>query len=83
MSKIDENTLALTLIYGILIGAILSAILIWATATNAIGFGLKCANKVLNNPEVYIDTIYTIHQQDTIVTYNFVKDRKCYEIQIH
>ena len=66
-------------LFGILIGAILSAILIWATATNAIGFGLKCANKVLNNPEVSRDTTYTIHEQDTTVTYNFVKDRKCHE----
>ena len=63
------------LIFGILVGAIYSMILIWATAINSTGFGLKCANRVLNNPEVSIDTTYTIHQQDTAVTYHFVKDR--------
>ena len=78
MNKIDDTALAL--ISGTLLGAIISTLMIWSTARNAIGFGLKCANKVLNNPEVYIDTIYTIHQQDTTVTYDFVKDRKCHEI---
>ena len=60
---------------GFFVGAIVSMILTWATATNAIGFGLECADRVLNNPEVSIDTTYTIHQQDTTTSYHFVKDR--------
>lgn len=75
MNYNEQQTPAIVYIIGILIGAIFSMILIWATAINARGFGLKCANKVLNNPQVSIDTTYTIHQQDTTVTYNFIKDR--------
>ena len=60
---------------GIVVGAIISLILSWVAATNSIGFGLECANKVLNDPKVSIDTTYTIHQQDTTVTYHFIKDR--------
>lgn len=71
----DKLALLFNLLVGILVGAIFSTILIRATATDAIGFGLECANRVLNNPEVSIDTTYTIHKQDTTVTYYFVKDR--------
>ena len=71
----DDTDILLGFLVGIIFGSIFSAILIWATATNAIGFGLKCANRVLNNPQVSIDTAYTIHQQDTTTTYHFIKDR--------
>ncbi len=71
----DKPALLFSFLVGVLVGAIFSTILIYATATKAMGFGLKCSNEVLNNPEVHIDTVYTICQQDTTVTYHFVKDR--------
>lgn len=70
----DKPALFFSLLVGFLIGAIFSMILIWATAANTIGFGLVCANRVLNNPKVSIDTTYTICRQDTTVTYHFVED---------
>lgn len=71
-----ENTdYLLGLIIGIIIGFIFTMLLIIITAVRAIGFGLGCADTVLNNPHVSIDTTYTIHQQDTIPTYHFIKDR--------
>ena len=72
--KDDELKTFFCFVVGILLGAIISIILIRATAVNAMGFGLECANIVLNNPEMFIDTTYTIHQQDTTITYHFVKD---------
>lgn len=71
----DTTSIIIGLIVGILVGAVFSMSMIMITASHAIGYSLECANKVLNNPEVYIDTTYTIHQQDTTVTYYFVKDR--------
>lgn len=71
----DATLFNIGLLVGILFGAVSSMLMIKTTAIHAIGYGLDCANKVLNNPEVYIDTTYTICQQDTTVTYHFVKDR--------
>lgn len=71
----DTSLFNIGLIVGILVGAVFSMLMIRSTANQAIGFGLVCADKVLNNPEVHIDTTYTISQQDTTVTYHFVKDR--------
>lgn len=65
----------LCLIIGIIVGSIFTTLLIKITAVHATGFGLVCADTVLNNPQVSIDTTYTIHQQDTIPTYHFTKDR--------
>lgn len=68
-----NNDIGLGLVIGILIGAIFTAIMISFTASRGIGFGLGCADKVLNNPEMVIDTTYTIHQGDTTAVYSFVK----------
>jgi hypothetical protein len=71
----DKPALLFGLWIGSVVGIIFVMLMISMTATNATGFGIECADKVLNNPKVRIDTIYTIHQQDTTVTYHFVKDR--------
>ena len=58
---------------GFVFTIISSTIVIWHSARNASGFGLKCANEVLNNPKVVIDTTYIINKQDTVATYRFIK----------
>ena len=71
----DKFGLLFSLFLSFMAGAIITMFLIRITANHATGFGIECADKVLNNPEVHIDTAYTICQQDTTVTYHFVKNR--------
>lgn len=71
----DTNFSIGFILVGVIIGFIITMLFTKIAAVNAVGFGLECADKVLNNPQVYIDTTYTIHQQDTIPTYHFIKDR--------
>jgi len=71
----DDTDILLGFLFGFIFGSIFTMLLIRASAVCAVGFGLECADKVLNNPQVSIDTAYTIHQQDTTTTYHFIKDR--------
>ena len=73
--KFDVVNVLIGLTFGLLIGVIFAMSMTRIAARNAIGFGVECADEVLNNPKVSIDTTYIIHKQDTISTYRFVKNK--------
>lgn len=47
--------------------------LLWISSLRVSGFAQGVADDVLNNPNVVIDTTITINQQDTVITYHFIK----------
>ena len=73
--KVDVNIVLIGLMPGILIGIIFAMCMTRIAARNAVGFGVECADKTLNNPKVSIDTTYIIHKQDTTSIYHFVKNK--------
>lgn len=58
---------------GIIIGICLGSLIAEEEARRVKGLGLICAEKIINNPNVSVDTTYTITRQDTTVSYHFVK----------
>ncbi len=65
--------LAVGIFGGFIIGIMFSLVAVRSTAKHPQGYGLECANIVLNNPSMAIDTIRTICNQDTTTTYEFCK----------
>jgi len=78
--KYDNLLEQVALISGILIGfvagIIFSLAAVKSSAKHSQGYGLEYANIVLNNPSTAIDTIQTIRNKDTVVTYEFKKQLK-------
>ena len=73
MHNNDRISDLIHVLIGFVFAIVSCTIVVWHSARNVSGFGLKCANEVLNNPKAVIDTTYIINKQDTVATYRFIK----------